>query len=153
MRWQGLETRKLIVKAAACALVFVTIPMPAPADDYREYKARAIAQPTSPVSIEFCEARHVDGQLLTGADYRNTGSQTVVAVRIGFVPVDAFGGAAGPVGVSGDDMASVAPGALQKHSHGNYRMWRIGVDTWAQVDHVDCSVEKVKFVDGAIWSR
>jgi hypothetical protein len=141
------------VKAPVLALLLAALPAVATASDYREYKAGAIAQPTSPVSIEFCEARHVEGKLLTGADYRNNAAQPISAVRIAFVPIDTFGEAAGPLGVSGDDTATVAPGALQKHSHGNYRMWRVGIDTWAQVDHVNCSVEKVRFVDGSIWTR
>jgi hypothetical protein len=150
-----------VVFALACL-----IPTQAISDE--KYKTIITTAPGSPVQFNACETwardyiTRVDFHRFTipnalvdvGVNFTNTSPKKIKDVRFGFVAYDAFGAAVSSVlldtsqNVSADAV-SMDPGASIDLM--GPKGWHLRSEHHA-VDHIACSVEKVAFDDGSIWS-
>jgi hypothetical protein len=112
-----------------------------------------LPQPDAPVLISGCSAGidFVSNQwgttysrLNTAADFKNTSTKVAVSVLIRMQLANAFGGILD--NRYGQATGEFSPAALIAGTH-----WS-ETDRWPGLAEVQCSVERVLFSDGTVWS-
>lgn len=139
-------------------LVFLAI---SPTSAFENLSTRIASQPTSPVRILSCEASlldtdvgNIDYYLAAAVSFENTSPKTASAIEFGFREFDVFGsflgGTAGQMTGTYSTDVEIDP---RKNPITNlpWPIWR-WINLYDTASAVKCSVEKVLFDDGTIWS-
>jgi len=137
-------------RAFLALLIALAIGGSASASDVAIY---VIPQPGTPISITSCTLKKQAVQLARGVyvhgvnfgvEFKNDSAKSAVAVMFQFTMSDGFGTVLDTR--LRESLGSFSPGVVVGNIH-----W-LEVDSWPTLAEMGCSVQRVRFQDGTIWT-